>query len=83
MGAQAVFSCVVQTEDPESVDISWQFNGEALIPDGRVRIFFDSVVINPTEAGDAGTYTCSVEDGNSGEIAMRSASLSFAGLKKK
>lgn len=83
-GGQAQFTCNVEAEDPESLDISWLYDDNPIMPSPpRVQVSTDTVLINPVQSTDAGTYTCRVEDGNSGEVFVRSATLTIAGNEKR
>lgn len=78
-GSPALFNCTFTTP-PNPVSVNWQSNGQVLAPSSKYSYLpNNSLLINPTEAGDDGTYSCVVTDQVTTETSSQSATLMFAG----
>lgn len=75
-GSPAQFNCQITSQNP--VSISWRKDGVSVVPSDRITITSSSLVIDPTQTSDSGTYACVVLDQITNLSQEKSATLTFA-----
>lgn len=70
-GANVSLSCAWTAGT--GITVQWGKNGAAITTSSRITISGGSLVINPAQRGDAGTYTCTV----SNPVSANTASLTL------
>ncbi len=76
-GSPALFNCSITSS--VSASIGWRKDVAVLIPTSRITFLpNNSLLIDPTEAGDEGVYSCVVTSTTSSLSSSQNASLTFA-----